>query len=76
MENVTLSQSTFLDGMIQRLLLRGRGRSVYLVIICFIFIFNLDLRYSVHVYKQSSCKYCQVISFDIYLYAYDTKEIA
>ena len=28
MENVTLSQSTFSDGMIQRLLLRGRGRSV------------------------------------------------
>ena len=28
MENVTLSQSTFRDGMIQRLLLRGRGRSV------------------------------------------------
>ena len=28
MENVTLSQSTFLDGRIQRLLLRGRGRSV------------------------------------------------
>ena len=30
MENVTLSQSTFWDGMIQRLLLRGRGRSVVL----------------------------------------------
>ena len=28
MENVTLSKSTFCDGMIQRLLLRGRGRSV------------------------------------------------
>ena len=28
MENVTLSQSTFIDGMIQRLSLRGRGRSV------------------------------------------------
>ena len=29
MENVILSQSTFRDGMIQRLLLRGRGRSVH-----------------------------------------------